>query len=90
MPDGAAGDVILVLGTTGVGKSTVVQLMTNRDDTLYSNMTSDGEYTIWDSNDKIGSGVESRTKVPELVTDPAYVFPLVFVLHRFYYLLFLV
>ncbi|KAE8737893.1 hypothetical protein FOCC_FOCC016637, partial [Frankliniella occidentalis] len=63
------GEIILVIGTTGVGKSTLVSFVTDSDDSLNSVESSTGNFLIEDSSHKIGSGISSKTSVPELITD---------------------
>ncbi|KAJ1530961.1 hypothetical protein ONE63_005797 [Megalurothrips usitatus] len=71
MPADVGGDVILVLGLTGSGKSTLVQFIADNDENLvsYETTADSGDFLIGDHGNKIASGVDSKTRVPELVRD---------------------
>ena len=60
-----------MLGTTGAGKSTLVQFLAGPGDQLVSKEVSPntGEYLIDDGGKRIGSGVASKTKLPEVLFD---------------------
>ncbi|XP_049822727.1 uncharacterized protein LOC126265406 [Aethina tumida] len=65
-------NVILILGNTGAGKSTLTHFMAGNNDHLISKEVNDGsgEYLIEDLNDKIGKSISSKTRFPELMIDP--------------------
>ena len=69
---GESNDIILVLGTTGAGKSTLVQFLAGPAEQLVSRQVHPNrkEYLIEGGGDRIGSGVASKTKLPEVVVDP--------------------
>ncbi|OXA59721.1 hypothetical protein Fcan01_04679 [Folsomia candida] len=62
-------DVVLLMGNTGSGKSTLTHLTVGNATGLRLVMNPSGNYLIVDDNDKIGHTTASRTLVPELVVD---------------------
>lgn len=65
-------EVVVFLGNTGAGKSTLVQLLYGDNSKLKSQETSpeSGEYIIKDEENKIGSSILSTTFLANLLTDP--------------------
>lgn len=64
-------DAILVVGNTGSGKSTLTQFMAGDNSKLRAveNGEDTGEFLIEDDNNRIGSGIYSKTVIPEKVID---------------------
>ncbi|KAJ1520313.1 hypothetical protein ONE63_004512 [Megalurothrips usitatus] len=62
-------EVTLVLGITGVGKTTLSLLLANRDDNL--RVVWDGSKHVFNGSSIIGDGVKSVTKEPMVMTDSA-------------------
>lgn len=64
-------NVVLLIGNTGAGKSTITQFLCNSIGDLTSVEISEGDYIISDNNHKISTHgtVVSHTIIPELVVD---------------------
>ncbi|KAJ1520309.1 hypothetical protein ONE63_004508 [Megalurothrips usitatus] len=60
-------DVVLLLGITGVGKTTLALVLSNQDSGL--RVEWDGNKYIFVGSDIIGAGVKSVTKIPRAMTD---------------------
>lgn len=67
---GRERNVVLLLGNTGVGKSTLATLLTNTTHLVSKGTPETGEFLL-DDNHRISSDctIESKTHVPELVID---------------------